>query len=155
MQQSLVQLWWAHPMARELPLLVASRHFHVAVHQVTSVRTKTTDWRWPPTEDRCSFCTDHSRNAAYHGAQLVRMVKPVPHPLWRSYWVLMWWDTKVVSLLHVYVPLTGNKVSYFLCFGFFFLTSQMDHPVYPNSRNEHSTRLSQYLHTHMIYAPYS
>jgi hypothetical protein len=28
--------------------------------------------------------------------------------------VLMPWDTKVVSLLHMYVPLTGNKVDYLL-----------------------------------------
>jgi hypothetical protein len=28
--------------------------------------------------------------------------------------VLMRWDTKVVSLLQVYVPLSGNKVDYFL-----------------------------------------
>jgi hypothetical protein len=34
--------------------------------------------------------------------------------------LLMCWDMKVVSLLHVYVPITDNKVDYFLqCFHFF------------------------------------
>jgi hypothetical protein len=43
--------------------------------------------------------------------------------------VLMCWDTKVVSLLHVYVPLTGNKVDSSATFPFLFVTSQTDHSV--------------------------
>jgi hypothetical protein len=114
MQQSLVWPWWAHPMARDFPGFDVSRLFRMGVRQVTCVRTKTTEWRWPPTEDHRGLCTHHPGNAAPHVLQLVRVIWTVPHPPWRSCWVLMCWETKVVSLLHVYIPLTGNKVDFFM-----------------------------------------
>jgi hypothetical protein len=60
-------------------------------------------------------------NAARHMVQLVCTIWTLPRPLWQSCWVLMCWDTKVASLLHVCVPLTGNKVDSFLQHFWFFL----------------------------------
>jgi hypothetical protein len=114
MQQLLVRPWWAHPIAREFPGLDASRLFRVGIRQATCVWTETTEWSWPPTENYRGLCTDHSGNAARQVAQLVRAVWTVPRPPWRSCWVLMCWNKKVVPLLHMYIPLTGNKVDSFL-----------------------------------------
>jgi hypothetical protein len=88
---------------------------------------KDIEWSWPLT-DHHSLCTDHSGNAARHVAQLVREVWTVPRLPWQSCWLLMCWDMKVVSLLHVYVPLTGNGF-FSATFSFIFVTSQTDHPV--------------------------
>jgi hypothetical protein len=114
-QLSLLRPWWIHPMAREVTGLDVSRLFRVGVRQVTCIRTKTTEWRWPPTGDHRGLCTDHSGNAARHVMQLFRAVWTAERPPRRSCcWVLICWDTKMVSLLQVYVSLTGNKVDSFL-----------------------------------------
>jgi hypothetical protein len=108
MQRSVVRPWWAHLMAREFPGLDASRLFRVGVRQVICIRTKTTEWGWLPTEDHRDLCTKSLRNCC------APRVWSVPRPPRRSCWVPMCWNTKVVSLLHMYVPLTGNKVDSFL-----------------------------------------
>jgi hypothetical protein len=103
MQQSLVWPWWAHPMARELPGLDASRLFrHLRADK--DHRTKLNyDRRSPrPVHTSLRKCC-------------------APRPPWRTCWGLMCWDTKVVSLLHVYIPLTGENVDYFLQRSRFFL----------------------------------